>query len=89
MSRCICQIYRSRRHEGMYLFVDKQEGLARVPDTLLARFGVPEPSFVFVLTHDRTLERVSAAQVLAALKDPGYYLMMPPKLTEQEPYRGA
>lgn len=89
MSRCLCQVYRSLRHEGMYLFVDKQEGLARVPESLLARFGAPEPSFVFVLTAERALERVEASQVLAALKEPGYYLMMPPKLTEQEPYRGA
>lgn len=89
MSRRVCQVYRSQRHDGMYLFVDKQEGLTRVPESLLAHFGAPEPSFVFLLTPERSLERVPAERLLEALNKEGYYLQMPPKLTEQEPYRGA
>lgn len=82
MQRCLCQVYRSKRHDGMYLFVDKQEGLTRVPDTLLAEFGVPEPSIVFLLTPERSMARVDAATVLADIEAKGFYLQMPPPKDE-------
>lgn len=78
MQRCLCQVYRSKRHDGMYLFVDKQEGLERVPDTLLAEFGVPEPSIIFLLTPERSMVRVEAATVLADIEDKGFHLQLPP-----------
>ena len=33
--RRICSIYRSAKREGMYLYVDKAEGLERVPEALM------------------------------------------------------
>ena len=78
MERCLCQVYRSKRREGMYLVVEKEEGLARVPEALLAEFGVPEPSIVFVLTPERSMMRVEATVVLADIERQGFYLQMPP-----------
>ncbi|MFB3105055.1 MAG: YcgL domain-containing protein, partial [Pseudomonadales bacterium] len=34
-------IYRSSKRDGMYLYVDRDELLSRVPEELLKRFGRP------------------------------------------------
>lgn len=82
MQRCLCQVFRSKRHDGMYLFVDKKEGLARVPETLLAEFGHPEPSIVFLLTPERKMTRTEATSVLESIEQQGFYLQMPPPKDE-------
>lgn len=79
MTKKICSIFRSPRHEGMYLYVDKAEALTRVPEALLARFGTPQLAMTLVLTPERTLARVDVAKVLASLEDDGYFLQMPPQ----------
>ena len=78
----ICEVFRSPRREGMYLYVDRREGLARVPDDLLAVFGPPESALVFRLDARRRPARVPAQTVLDALEETGFYLQMPP--TEPE-----
>ncbi|MDP4918034.1 MAG: YcgL domain-containing protein [Haliea sp.] len=74
----ICQIFRSPHKAEMYLYVDKAEGCARVPEHLLVRFGAPEPVLVLALTAGRRLARVNAAEVLAAIETQGFFLQMPP-----------
>lgn len=74
----ICQVFRSPKREGMYLYVRKQEGLDRVPEALLERFGEPEPTLVFKLEPERKLARASALEVMSALDETGYYLQLPP-----------
>ena len=76
--KCLCEVYKSPREAEMYLFVDKRDGLARVPAALLERFGAPQLVTTLVLTPERKLARVQASRVLEALKEPGYYLQMPP-----------
>jgi len=79
----ICEIFRSPRREGMYLYVKRSEGLEHVPETLLKAFGKPEPAMVITLGRERKLARVDATAVLAALEDDGYFLQMPPSPFEQ------
>ena len=74
----LCEVFRSPRKEGMYLYVDRAEGLERVPDSLLQVFGKPESALVLKLTEDRRLAQADAAAVLDALAVEGYYLQMPP-----------
>ncbi len=83
----LCQVYRSPRKEQMYLYVSKAEGLARVPDELLQRFGEPESIMLLKLDGSRKLARADADQVVAQIADKGYYLQMPP--TAEELRRGA
>jgi len=73
-----CDVYKSLRHEYMYLYVNQREGLARVPEELLARFGDHELALSFTLTADRTLAREDPARVKANLDVQGYHLQMPP-----------
>jgi uncharacterized protein YcgL (UPF0745 family) len=74
----LCEVFRSPRREGLYLYVRRDEGLARVPEALLASFGTPQSALVFRLSEDRRLARVSAGEVLAALRERGFYLQLPP-----------
>lgn len=74
----ICQVFRSPLKAEMYLYVDKAEGCARVPEPLLARFGDPQPVLVLALSEGRKLARVAAAEVLAGIEAQGFFLQMPP-----------
>lgn len=74
----ICAIYRSPKKEGMYLYVEKAEGLKRVPEALLKQFGKPEHAMVLLLHTDRVLARVDVKQVLLDINEKGYFLQMPP-----------
>ena len=55
MKRLLTTVYRSPRIAEMYLYVDRSEGLKRVPDVLLQRFGVPEQVSLLPPTVTTTL----------------------------------
>ncbi|WP_439107059.1 YcgL domain-containing protein [Congregibacter sp.] len=76
--KLLCEVFRSPRKEGMYLYVKRDEGMTRVPETLLSVFGTPESALVFVLEPTRNLALADAATVVAALESEGYYVQMPP-----------
>lgn len=74
----ICSIYKSRRRDGMYLYVDRSEALSRVPESLLAAFGPAQLAFDLVLTPERKLEREDITTVLENIATQGFHLQMPP-----------
>lgn len=78
MSKQICKIYRSSKNEAMYLYVDHQEDLDRIPDPLLQRFGKPKLAMTLALSLDNKLARADIAKVLEAIREQGYYLQLPP-----------
>ncbi|MEM1142366.1 MAG: YcgL domain-containing protein [Pseudomonadota bacterium] len=78
--RILCDVYRTPKREGMYLFVRREEGLQRVPEALLARFGTPELALSFVLDKDRALANADPEAVRERLLGEGYYLQMPPPI---------
>jgi uncharacterized protein len=82
--KIICQVYRSPKEEGMYLYVKKEDGLKKVPEELLTLFGAPQPAMVILLTPERKLARVSVEKVAESLNAQGFYLQMPPR-NEQDP----
>lgn len=76
----LCTIYKGSREAELYLYVDRVDGLARVPEELLARFGTVSEVMTIKLTPQRKLARASAPQVLAAIAEKGYYLQLPPNI---------
>lgn len=76
--KIISEIYRSPKEEGMYLYVRKDEGLSRVPEALLERFGKPQQAMVLVLTPEKKLARAAVEKVVESLETQGYYLQLPP-----------
>ena len=77
--RRICTIYRSAKHEGMYLYVDKAEDTERVPEALLKRFGQPERTMTLLLEEGKKLARADVKDVLQAIDENGFYLQLPPQ----------
>ena len=71
-------IYRSARHEGMYLFVSSGDDLSRVPGDLQQQFGRAEMAMTLLLTPGRRLARADTAEVIEAIEAQGYYLQLPP-----------
>lgn len=74
----LVKVYKTSRRLDMYLYVDFQEDLARVPEELLASFGTPELALSITLSADRKLARANGAEVLSHIESTGYYLQMPP-----------
>ena len=74
----LIKIYKTRRKQDMYLFVDFQDDLSRVPEALLEQFGTPEFALSITLTVERRLANANAAEVLEQIEAGGYYLQMPP-----------
>ncbi len=78
MSQIICQVYRSSKKEGMYLYVEKKDDLSRVSDALLALFGQPQAAMVLLLKKDRKLAGANVVDVMQQIQERGFYLQMPP-----------
>lgn len=74
----ICTIYRSPKKEEMYLYVDRQEDLKRVPAALLEMFGTPRLVMAMLIKEDKELARVDVKKVLDEIRTTGFYLQLPP-----------
>ena len=74
-------VYRSDRKPDTYLLVRVEEGLSRVPETLLKTFGTPSHSFDFTLDDGKQLQRVEPDVLKAQLTESGFYLQLPPPET--------
>ena len=72
------RVYRSSRKQEMYLYVDAETDLDRVPEELLRRFGRPIEALSLTLTAERKLARADSARVLECIESDGFYLQMPP-----------
>ena len=82
VNRRFIEIFRGTRKVESYLYVDKENGLADVPEVLLAQFGEPHSVMTMMLDPQRKLARANAAEVLAKIEEQGYYLQMPPTAAE-------
>ena len=76
--KLVCKIFRSPRHEGMYLYVASGEGLERVPESLLQRFGRPVEAMTLLLTPGRPLARCEPEEVIRQIQQQGFFLQLPP-----------
>nr|WP_210396090.1 YcgL domain-containing protein [Motiliproteus sediminis] len=82
LMKMICSVYKSTRKDEMYLYVDKREELQRVPEPLLEMFGAAKQAMTLLITPEKKLARADAQEVLAQIRDKGYYLQMPPAKEE-------
>lgn len=76
----VIEIFKGKKKEEMYLYVEQKNGLKSVPEDLLATFGQTESVMVLLLTKDKKMARVKASIVLDAIENQGYFLQMPPPL---------
>lgn len=78
-----CWIYASPRKDEMYLYLAREDDFEDVPAELLERFGPPRLVMTLTLDPGRRLARADVEEVMAALREQGYYLQMPPRLTPE------
>lgn len=74
----IISIFKTRKKNEMYLYVDKREGVAKVPEALLKVFGTPIHVMDMLLTAERQLAREDTRVVLDNIAGQGFHLQMPP-----------
>jgi hypothetical protein len=75
----ICDVFKSKRVQGMYLYVEKAQGLEPVPDILLDKFGPAQHVMTLLIKPEQALSLVSGERVLAGISERGFYLQMPPQ----------
>ncbi|MGV6809845.1 MAG: YcgL domain-containing protein [bacterium] len=73
-----CFIYRSRKKNGAYLFLPEEDNFRALPEALLKTFGIPEYSFSFTLTPDKSLAMVDVKEVIAGIEQQGYFMQLTP-----------
>ncbi|MDY4281504.1 MAG: YcgL domain-containing protein [[Pasteurella] mairii] len=73
----LCAIYKSKKKDGMYLYVEKRDVFDNVPPELKALFGTPIFVMLFNLKGNKSLIQADNQEVLAHLQNQGFYLQMP------------
>ena len=81
MSKLFCDVYKGTKREGLYIYVNRVEGLGRVPDELLAKFGEASVALSFELTSRPALAKEDPKKVIEAIETNGYFLQLPPHET--------
>lgn len=73
----ICAIYKSKKKEGMYLYVPKRDYFETVPNELREAFGLPIFVMLFNLNGQKELINANKEDVLKIINEQGFYLQMP------------
>lgn len=79
MIRKFIRVYKTAKREQLYLYVDRQEGLKRVPESLLTQFGKPVVAMEILVDETKQLAKLSGDKLLAEIAEKGFYLQLPPK----------
>lgn len=79
-----CWIYRTRKKEGLYLYLAKEDGFDAVPSEVLNHFGLPEFALDLELSATRQLAREDVSEVMKNLVEQGFHLQVPPPDYESE-----
>jgi len=74
-----CAIYKTKKRDGLYLYVKEQDEFADVPDEVMQQFPAPEHVFDLELSASRPLAREDVLLVIKNLQTQGFHLQMPPK----------
>ena len=73
-----CEIYRSSKKTGVYLYIVAEDDFSRVPDSLLKLLGRLEHVMHLELTQERTLAQADPGEVRRNLEEKGFFLQLPP-----------
>tara|TARA_Y100000994_G_scaffold156998_1_gene128617 strand:+ start:93 stop:341 length:249 start_codon:yes stop_codon:yes gene_type:complete len=73
-----CEVYRSNRKAGTYLFVADAEDLGNLPDDLKARLEPLEWVLAIDLAERETLAATRPATVIDSIESRGFFLQLPP-----------
>ncbi len=74
-----CAIYKTKKCDGLYLYLKEQDDFEDVPAEVMQQFPEPEHVFDLELSTDKPLARENVLKVIDNLKTQGFHLQMPPK----------
>ncbi len=74
-----CSIYRSKRKQGMYIYLKRGADVASLPEPLTRMVGTLEHAMDLELSEQRKLAREDAATVIRNLQQQGYHVQWPPQ----------
>lgn len=77
-----CAIYKTKKRDGLYLYVKEQDDFSDVPAEVMQQFPEPEHVFDLELSAERSLAREDVIVVMKNLVIQGFHLQMPPKLED-------
>ncbi|ADJ29567.1 YcgL domain-containing protein [Nitrosococcus watsonii] len=72
-----CAIYRSRKKNDSYLYVEAQDNFSRVPAKLLEMLGELEFVMRLELHSEISLAQANTREVMQMLREKGYFLQLP------------
>ena len=72
-----CYVYKSLAKRDVYVYLDRRDDFARLPQELLALLGELQLVVEFELTPERQLAKETTSVVLHNLATRGYHLQMP------------
>ena len=78
-----CYIYRSSLKEGMYVYLNEEDGLEKLPAAVLKQLGTAEFAMSIELSANRKLGQEDASTVLENIRKQGFHLQMPRDLERQ------
>ena len=76
--KCVCNIYRSKKKLGAYLYIPFGQALDGLPNELVVALGELTEVMSLVLEPSRKLANADVLVVMEELKTTGFYLQMPP-----------
>ena len=79
-----CLVYRSDKKPETYLYLPLTGRYEDLPEELQQTFGEPVFVMQLELMQGRQLALADAEKVRARLKDQGYFLQLPPRVTVEE-----
>ncbi|GAA4492777.1 YcgL domain-containing protein [Pseudaeromonas paramecii] len=74
----ICAVYKSRKKEQTYLYVERRDDFSRVPAELMTLFGSPQFVMLLPLAKHAKLPGVDPQALADALAKQGFFLQLPP-----------
>ncbi|MTI13644.1 YcgL domain-containing protein [Sansalvadorimonas verongulae] len=74
--KVVVSVYKTKRREGLYLYIDKLKGLKSIPDELNTLMGEPAHVVDFILTPEKKLANADTDEVISKISSQGYYLQM-------------
>lgn len=77
----LCTVFRSTKRADTYLYLPHSAVFADLPEPLRQHFGQPIQVMTFALSDKRKLAQLSVEELRQHLNDPGYYLQIPPPVT--------
>ncbi len=81
-----CAIYKSKKKDSTYLYINQKDNFEDVPPSLLDTFGKPEFVMVMNLDSRKQLANANIDKVRESLSSLGYFLQMPPALDAELKY---